>query len=403
MTHQVFKPASLAGIQLQNRIIRSATHEGMADEQGVPTGQLKKLYLRLAKGGAGAIITGYAGIQQDGKSPLKGMTMIDYDALVPAYKEITDAVHEFKTPIIMQIAHCGRQTRSKVTGLPTVAPSPIRDQFYNEDLPKELTEKSIHCIIDNFIAAIVRAQNAGFDGVQLHGAHGYLLSAFLSSWSNRRTDKWGGSTKNKYRIIGEILKRANEAAKDFPVFIKMNAHDGRKNGITVNEAVEIAKMLEQSGCAGIEVSSGVVEDGLYTIRGEQLPADPAMEYTFKYKSLPGIVKTFSSPVLKTLSKQPKPLRKYNLSAAIRVKQSVGIPVIVVGGIDNMADINEIIEENGIDFVSMSRPFIAQANVVEKFKQGKQVHSKCIKCNYCVIIGEERPLKCYQGKLPNKNS
>ena len=189
MTKKAFEPVAIGNMQFKNRIIRSATHEGMADEEGFATNDLKKLYVRLAKGGAGGIITGYSSVQPDGKSPLYRMTMIDKDDYIPKLKEITDTVHEFGTPIIMQIAHCGRQTRSKVTGLPTIAPSAVRDKFYNEDLPKALSAEEINIIIDNFVRAILRAKKAGFDGVQIHGAHGYLLSQFLSSHSNRRTDE----------------------------------------------------------------------------------------------------------------------------------------------------------------------------------------------------------------------
>ena len=210
----------------------------------------------------------------------------------------------------------------------------------------------------------------------------------------------GGTMQNKYRIISEIYKRAKGIVGDYPILIKISAHDGQKNGVRVNEAVEIAKLLEASRCAGIEVSSGVIEDGLYTMRGEELPGDAAMEYTFKYKKLPSWVKRISRPVLKRMLKQPKPLLKYNLDAAIEIKNAVDIPVIVVGGINNISDINHIIENENIDFVSMSRPFITQPDIVKRFEQVKQTKSKCIMCNYCVIIGEERPLKCYQGKLPN---
>ena len=399
MTKAVFENASLAGIQLKNRIIRSATHEGMADEKGFPTENLKKLYIRLAKGEVGAIITGYAAIQADGKSSLFAMSMIDSDDSIPAYQEITRAVHEYGTPIIMQIAHCGRQTRSKSTGLPTVAPSAIRDTFYSEDMPKELSEDKINQIIDNFVSAIIRVKQAGFDGVQLHLAHGYLLSEFLSSHSNRRKDCWGGPTENKYRIVGEIFKRAKEQVGDYPILVKMNAHDRRKNGMKIEEAVRIAQLLEKSGCAAIEVSCGVFEDGLYTMRGEKLPADAAMTYTFKYKNLPGPLKTIAKPVLRAFMKQPKPLVKYNLDAAIQIKAAVNIPVIVVGGINNIDDINVIIQNHNLDFVSMSRPFIIEPGIVSKFIQGTQTKSKCIMCNYCAIIGEERPLKCYYGKLP----
>ncbi len=400
MTKKTFEPVTICNIHFKNRLIRSATHEGMADDEGFATNDLKKLYVRLAKGGAGGIITGYSSVQADGKSPLYNMTMIDKDEYIPKFKEITDAVHEFGTPIIMQIAHCGKQTRSKITGLPTVAPSAVRDKFYNEDMPKELSVDEINIIIDNFVSAILRAKKAGFDGVQIHGAHGYLLSQFLSSHSNRRKDEWGGTTQKKYRIISEIYKRAMNIIGDYPVLIKISAHDSQKNGVRVDEAVAIAKLLEGSGCAGIEVSSGVIEDGLYTMRGEVLPGDAAMEYTFKYKKLPSWAKKIANPIIKRLIKQPKPLLKYNLDAAIQIKKAVNIPVIVVGGINNISDINHIIENENIDFVSMSRPFITQSDIVKRFEQGKQTKSKCIMCNYCAIIGEERPLKCYQGKLPN---
>ncbi|MBU0995793.1 MAG: NADH:flavin oxidoreductase [Proteobacteria bacterium] len=399
MTNAVFERVSLAGIHLKNRIIRSATHEGMADDNGFPTEKLKKLYIRLAKGGVGAIITGYAGVQADGKTCFVNMTMIDRDDKIPAYLEITDAVHEYETPIIMQIAHCGRQTRSKTTGFPTVAPSAIRDMFYNEDMPKALSENEINEIINNFVSAIERAKQAGFDGVQLHLAHGYLLAQFLSSYSNRRSDRWGGSTENKYRIVSEIFKRAKEKMGDYPVLVKMNAYDGRKKGMRIEEAVRIARMLEQSGCAAIEVSCGFISDGFYLLRSEHLPAEAVMAYTFKYKDFPGFAKAFAIPIAKNFMTQPKPLLKYNLNAAIQVKNAVNIPVIVVGGINNIDDINDIIGNTKIDFVSMCRPFIIEPDIVGKFKKGTQTQSKCIMCNYCAIIQEEKPLKCYYGELP----
>jgi 2,4-dienoyl-CoA reductase-like NADH-dependent reductase (Old Yellow Enzyme family) len=394
----VFEQSSLAGIKLKNRIIRSATHEGMADHRGFPTQKLRKLYVDLAKGDVGAIITGYAGIQQDGKSSLFAMSMIDSDECIPAYKGIVDAVHEYDTPIIMQIAHCGRQTRSQITGMPTVAPSALRDKFFKEDVSVELSEDAINEIIHNFVAAIVRAQKAGFDGVQLHLAHGYLLSEFLSPYSNRRQDSWGGSTENRFRIVSEIFREAKAKVGDYPILVKLNAYDGRKNGMRTEEAIKMSRLLEKSGCAAIEVSCGVIEDGLFMMRGEKLPVDASMSYMFKYKSLPGFAKTFAKPLINMFMKQPKPIYKYNLDAAIQIKNNLSIPVIVVGGINDLNDIKDIIE-NDTDYVSMCRPFIIEPNIVRKFKQGVQTRSKCIMCNNCTIIAEEKPLKCYHGKLP----
>jgi NADH:flavin oxidoreductases, Old Yellow Enzyme family len=325
--------------------------------------------------------------------------MIDNDKSIPAYKEITDAVHEYDTPIIMQISHCGRQTRSRITGLPIVAPSSLRNAFYSEDMPKALSEDEIKELIDSFVAAVIRARKAGFDGVQLHLAHGYLLSEFLSSHANHREDQWGGSTENKYRIIGEIFKKAKEKVGDYPILAKINAHDGQKNGMRIEEAMKIAQMLERSGCAAIEVSCGTVEDGLYTMRSKKLPAEAAMEYAFKYKNLPGFVKTLAKPVLKAVMKQPQPLLRYNVAAAAAIKNTVSIPVIVVGGINNMDDINDVITNGNMDFVSMCRPFIIEPDIVNKFHKGTQTKSKCILCNHCIMLAEERPLQCYYGRLP----
>ena len=240
---------------------------------------------------------------------------------------------------------------------------------------RELSEDGINGIIDNFVAAIIRAQKAGFDGVELHCAHGYLLAQFLSSNTNRRNDRWGGSTENKYRIIAEIFRRAKKEVGDFPILVKLNAYDGRKNGMRIDEAVRIASMLEQSGCGAIEVSCGSFEDGFYPIRNEKMPLEAILRYNFKYKNLPKSIKAVAKPFIPVFMKQPKPLLTYNLEAAIRIKKEVAIPVIVVGGINNIDDINDIINNKNIDFVSMSRPFIIEPNIVNKLREGKQTNIK----------------------------
>ncbi len=398
MVKAVFESTVLAGIPLRNRIIRSATHEGMADERGYPTEQLKQTYLRLAKGNVGAIITGFAGIQPNGKSPLHRMLMIDNDEAAASYEDIVQAVHANDTPIVLQIAHSGRQTRSKMIGERPVAPSAIRDKFYNEDLPKELTSEEIEALIVNFVNAIERARRAGFDGVQLHAAHGYLLSQFLSPYMNRRQDKWGGTTEKRFRILHEIYTRARERVGDFPILVKMNAYDGRRQGMRLEEAVRIARRLEQVGCSGIEISCGTSEDGFYTVRGAKAPLKAVFKYTFKYKSYPTFIQNLMLPFANLIIPPVTPLKNYNVDAAQEIKSQLSIPVIVVGGITSLDDIAGIIGENKADAVSMSRPFIIEPNIVAKFQEGVQRTSKCIACNYCLVACEERPLRCYYGKL-----
>ncbi|NTW64613.1 MAG: NADH:flavin oxidoreductase, partial [Chlorobiaceae bacterium] len=297
MQQDVFGPASIFGIRLKNRLIRAATHESMAESSGAPSSAHEKLYTALAKGGAGAIITGYAGVQQDGRSSYPGMLMMHDDTLIPAYRQLTDAVHRHDTPIILQIAHCGRQTRSAVTGMKTVAPSALKDRIFNEERPQELGEQEIETIISNFVSAAGRAVKAGFDGVELHLAHGYLLAQFLSGYTNRRRDRWGGSTENKFRIVAEIMHRIRQKHGDFPVLAKINGFDQSPGGMRADEAVIIARLLEAAGCSAIEVSSGTIEEGLSIMRGVKLSVKPLLACNFRFKSMPVPLKKMLEPLL----------------------------------------------------------------------------------------------------------
>jgi 2,4-dienoyl-CoA reductase-like NADH-dependent reductase (Old Yellow Enzyme family) len=394
----IFEKTEIGTIKLKNRIFRSATHEGLADEKGYPTDKLIKRYEILAKNDVGCIITGFAGIMQNGKTNNHNMLMINNDSFIDSYAKLTSKIHEYDVPIILQIAHCGRQTRSKTTGLPIVAPSPVKDKTYKEETAKELTESEIYEIIDNFVSGIIRAKAAKFDGVQLHLAHGHLLAQFLSSYTNRRKDKWGGSLDNKFRIVKEIFDRAKTVIGDFPILVKLNACDGQKNGMRINETVQIAKMLEYIGCAGIEVSCGVYEDGLFTIRGNKFPIKAVFKYNFAYKTFPKFIKIIAKSIVPAIIFKIKPYDNYNVDYAKEIKSNVNIPIIVVGGIKDIDSIYSIIKEEKADFVSMSRPLIAEPNLVKKFKEKTQRNSKCINCNYCMIASEEEPLKCYRGRL-----
>lgn len=398
MNNHIFQPSLLAEIKFKNKIVRSATHEGLADEKGYPTEQLKKLYVQLAKGDVGAIITSHTGIQQNGKSSYYRMCMIDNDTSISHYKNLVDSVHKYATPIILQISHCGRQTRSKITGEQPVAPSAIKDKFFNEELPKELTEHEIEEIIKNFVDAIERAKKAGFDGVQLHLAHGYLLAQFLSPYTNHRKDKWGGNTENRFRIIGEIFYKSKNKVGNYPILVKLNAYDRRKNGLRIEEAIKIAKLLEKVGCSAIEISCGVAEDGFCIVRCNKIPVEAGFRYNFKFKKVNSIIKKIIRPMVNMLMPPINPLINYNVAAAQALKEQISIPVIAVGGIRSIDAISDIIKTKKADFIAMSRPFIIEPDIVKNFKEGKQSISSCINCAYCVIVIEEKPLRCYSGRI-----
>ena len=184
----LFTKAKIGSMELPNRMIRTASHEGLADSRGRPTDEQFDFYRNFVEGGIGLVITGYAGIMQSGKSALYHMTMIDSDELIPYHRKLVDRIHQLDGKIVLQIAHCGRQTWSSETGEPLVAPSPISCGFYRET-PKEITEKEIFEVIENFARAAFRAKESGYNGVQIHAAHGYLLSTFLSGHANKRKDQ----------------------------------------------------------------------------------------------------------------------------------------------------------------------------------------------------------------------
>ena len=399
---ELFKSVKLGKLELNNRIIRSATHEGMADEDGKPTKELIDTYVAYARGGVGLIISGYIGISRQGKCPLYNMTMLDMDENIPAFRELTDAVHDAGGKVFAQIAHCGRQTRRKITGERTAAPSPVPDFLYCESIPHMLSEDEIYEIIDDFGAAALRAKLAGFDGIQLHCAHGYLLSEFLSPRTNRRHDQWGGSRENRFRIVDEIIKKIRTLTYgDFPIAVKMNCFEKYAEGIKCEEAVEIAKLFDKAGVDLIEVSCGFVSEGFNMSRGG-FPYPIMCADNFRYKMLPKFTWPFLKPVMKLIMGSPQPVTMYNVSSAEKIKRAVSAPVAVVGGIRTLNDIATILNSGSADFVSMSRPFIMEPDLVNKFKNGKSYEARCISCNYCLMGAERRPMRCYYGKLPKEN-
>ncbi len=394
----LFNETTISGIAVKNRIIRSATHDGLADENGAPSEKLIAKYEHLAKNEIGCIITGYAAVSKNGVSPYPRMLKIFDDDVIDKYKELTDAVHRRGTPVILQIAHCGRQTSSKAIGMQKVAPSNVLHAFY-PDKAKELTDSEIHGIIGDFISAAVRAEKAGFDGVQLHGGHGYLLHDFLSPYGNRRKDAWGGTLENRCRIVELIIKGIKEKTK-LPVWIKLSAEDNRKGGMNIEASVEICKRLEAAGCDAIEVSCGTVQDGMNTMRSELMPMDAVFKYREPCASFPKILNKIALPaanLINPLIKQPKPLKNFNVVNAAIIKKKVSIPIIVVGGIHKSGDMESILTEGKADFVSMCRPFICEPDLVKKLKNG-QPEAKCIMCNYCGLVIEKEPTKCLYGKV-----
>ncbi len=251
----------------------------------------------------------------------------------------------------------GRQTFPRKI-LSPIAPSAVKDG-HSATVPKEMTEEEILIVIEAFTQAAVRAKKAGFDGgVQLHCAHGFLLSNFISPYTNRRTDRWGGgSVENRARIVTEIVRRIKEeTGSNFPIFVKMNATDGfqpgtakAELGLTISQAMETAKLLEKAGVCAIEVSGGISEAGGVTIK--TAINSPSKEAYFKEYSK-------------------------------NIKSAVSIPVILVGGIRSLSVMEGLLENGFADLISMSRAFISEPDLILKLKSGEAEKARCVSCNLC---------------------
>jgi len=391
---KVFERSVIGTIEVKNRILRSATHEGMGDPYGKPLKDLYDVYEKLAKGGAGAIITGYAGVKQNGRTMLN-MRMFDKDEYVHDYKPFNLKLKEYHTPIILQLAHGGSQTSSKITGKVPISASPTKNYF--GERCQEAREDEIKDLIDCFVKSIERAREAEFTGVQLNAAHGYLLSEFLSPFLNKRRDGWGGNVENRFRIVTEILQRSREKVGHFPIWVKISAFDENRNRKELEEMVEGCRILQENGCDAIEVSCGYGFKSFDSMRVPKIPAEAMLALLPNFKNYSPLKKSLFKIIVPLLIKRHTPIHNYNVKSAERIEANVNIPVIVVGGIRRLEDIENIVEKTEIDFVSMCRPLIIEPSIVNKFRDRQSVESKCIDCGYCLLGVTSQKLRCYFGK------
>jgi len=357
---ELFEGCSLGSLELKNRFVRSATWEGMAPDSGEVTDKLVELYRELAKGGVGLIITGSAFVDPRGRC-LPGHLGIDNDGLMPGLRRVADAVHDEGGTVVLQITHGGAQTVVD-TGMPTEAPSAVEDRF-SGNVPVEMTREDIERVVNAFGAAGRRAQECGFDGVQFLTGHGYLLSEFLSPYTNVRTDEYGGSIENRARIVFEIYDAIREqVGNEFPVMVKVNVADFDGVGLEPNDSLWVCEQLDERGIDSIELSGGVHAAGPEgAIRGQI--DSPEKEAYF---------------------------REY----AERFTPRLKCPVMLVGGIRSLGVAEKLYREGTAHFVSMCRPFISEPDLVNRWASGDTEPARCISCTACVIAGlQEGGIRC----------
>lgn len=250
----LFDITQFSTLNMKNRFVRSATHDGLADELGHVTQELILHFEELARGGVGTIITGLTNVTDIEKIVPSQMAIYD-DSFISEYKALTDAVHQHDTNIVVQLVCNGAQNSSQTEGV-LWAPSAIEGERTVAGAT-EMTAADIQSMKSAFVNGALRAQKAGFDGVQLHVAHGYLLSRFLTPFYNRRCDEYGSSTENRARVVVEVCHDIKSAVgPEYPVWIKINSSDFMDEGLTFEESKVICKMLQDAGASAIEVSGG---------------------------------------------------------------------------------------------------------------------------------------------------
>jgi len=370
------EPGKIGNLVIKNRFVRSATYMRMATEEGYVTNDLLAIYKNLAKGGVGLIITGYAYVHPSGKS-FPGQLGADEDKSIDNLKRIASVIHQNdqSCKVICQLAHSGRQSYFLDT---TLAPSAVLEPITG-NVPKEMTNEEIDEITESFAKAAQRAYEAGFNGIQFHGAHGYLLSEFLSPYTNKRTDEYGGTIDNRIRIFEEIYKRTRDiVGKDFPILAKINGTDFLEGGLELIESKKIAARLSSMGFAAIEISGGMWEVVMRT-KGD-LGWYPAMNPESR------------------LNINSKDKEAYHKIYAKEIKSEIKIPLILVGGMRSLDVIDNILTEGIADFVSLSRPLIREPDLPNKWLKGTGENTcKCISCNGCVGTVISGHVHCTQEK------
>ena len=349
MAAGVFENTRIKGLTLPNRFVRSATWEGLADADGYCTKRVNDLMVQLVEGGVGLIISGNTYISPEGQGGPWHLAIYD-DRFIPGLIEMTKAVHHSGGKIVMQIAHGGCQCRVELTGLQPIGPSVFEGG--KGSLCKEMTFQEIRSVVDAFGQAALRAKKAGFDGVQIHAAHGYLLSEFLSPFFNKREDAYGGSVENRARIVREVLQSIRQCVgTDFPVMIKLNSSDFLQGGLDVEDMLATASMLEKDGIDAIELSGGT---------------------TYSGKNFP----------LRKFKNESEGDEVFYLDAAQRYKERVGVPLMLVGGIRSLFSAERLVRDHLVDYVSLCRPLIREPGLINRWKSGNVRSSECLSDNLC---------------------
>ena len=354
----LFEPARIQGIQLRNRMVRSATAECMAKVNGEPKPGLSEVYRDLAAGGVGLIITGHMFVHRTGKAH-PGMTGIDDDRLVRPLSELVPAVHQAGGRIAAQINHAGRQTRDPSVADP-VAPSEVPASGHRAGA-RALTLDEIETLVESYGRAAARAKAAGFDAVQIHAAHGYLVSQFLSPLTNRRTDAFGGSLENRMRFLKRVAGAVRDAVgPGFPVLIKLGLRDEDEAGLTLADGLQVVARLAEFSIDAVEISGGIAGS-----------------------------RNFNIPT----AIRPGQNEAYFRPWAVQARRATDLPILLVGGFRSLESMEATLASGDAQFISLCRPLICEPDLAHRLQSGAQTASRCVSGNRCWPEAQGESIAC----------
>ena len=393
----IFTPLRIGPVTLRNRVIRSAAFENMAYGNS-PSQDLYDYHVAVARGGVGMTTLAYASVNRSGLS-FDGQLWMR-EEIVPGLKRITDAVHAAGAKCSIQLGHCGNMTHRSTCGcMPVGASSGFN--LYSPTFVRGMKVSVIDALVEDFGHAVNLAREAGFDCVEIHAGHGYLISQFLSPYTNHRRDEYGGSLENRMRLMRRVITRVLEAAgDDLGVIVKMNMHDGFRRGMQEAECLEVARELERLGVHALVLSAGFVSKAPMEVMRGAMPLK-AMAYYMdmrKFWWLKALVRGFGRFIIPTVPYS----EGYFLEDAKKFRAAVNLPLIYVGGLVSRSKMEEVLAA-GFEGLQMARALVRDTDFVNKLRSGSIERSPCGHSNYCIGRMYTLEMKCNRcvEHLPGK--
>jgi len=381
---KAFTPSRIGGLELRNRIIRAGCFEGMS-QGGRVTPALIEHHRRVAAGGTAMTTVAYCSVSFDGRA--FGHELWMREEIVPGLRELTDAVHREGAAASIQLGHCGFFASPKEIGRRPIGAS-RKLCLFRMSRCEEMNEAQIETKTEEFAQAARWARQAGFDAVEMHSGHGYLLSQFLSPWTNHRRDRYGGSLENRLRFPAAVVRRVRQAlGPGFPILVKMNQRDGMRGGLEIDEAVQIAQCYEAEGASALVPSCGfTAKTPLYMMRGG-VPTREMARNQAQLMTRVGML-LFGRFMVQRYPFEPL----FLLEGAVRLRQAVSIPVVYVGGVLSLADLERAME-TGFEFVEVGRAIVKDPDFVKKMQSGALEGSDCDHCNRCIATMDAGGVYC----------